>query len=73
MTKSSNFFKQKSLVKLLSKSRRMQNANIKSEDKTFDLKTGKLWNSRLLPIIFSPRRSSGMWNVELTSHYDLFV
>ena len=73
MTKSSNFFKQKSLVKLLSKSRRMQNANIKSEDKTFDLKTGKLWVSRLLPIIFSPRRSSGMWNVELTSHYDLFV
>ena len=50
----------------------MQNANIKSEDKTFDLKTGILWVSKLLPIIISPRRSSGRWNVELTSHYNLF-
>ena len=57
---------------MLSRSRRMQNANIKSEGKTFDFKTGELWVSKLLPIIFSPRRSSGRWNIELTSHYDLF-
>ena len=37
------FLSEMSLVKLLARSRWKQNANMMSEDKTFELERGKLW------------------------------